>query len=96
MADKEKDKKATPAAKKAAPAKAASTAKAPKAGAKPAAACLFEGQGPQARVAKPLTRVWSARRHPRRGRAAGGDREAAPVPRPNRARSRRLPPGTHR
>jgi large subunit ribosomal protein L4 len=61
MADKEKDpKKATPAAKKAAPVKAASTAKAPKAAAaKPATrTAAAKAKAPAKRaVARPLTRV---------------------------------------
>jgi large subunit ribosomal protein L4 len=59
MADKEKDKKATPAAKKAAPAKAAATKAAPaKASARPAARAPAPAKAPPKRaVARPQTRV---------------------------------------
>ena len=85
MADKEKDKKATPAAKKAAPAKAASTAKATtaKAAAKPAAAkTKAKAKAPAKRaVARPVTRVVrpEAQREERRSREE--ERPAAPRPR---------------
>jgi large subunit ribosomal protein L4 len=93
MADKEKDKKATPAAKKAAPVKAASTSKAqPKAAAaaKPAARpAAAKAKAPAKRaIAKPLTRVVRPQ-EPREERRARTDakREA---PRP-KAEPRPLP-----
>jgi len=83
MADKEKDKKATPAAKKAAPAKAASTAKATtaKAAAKPAAAKTKAKAPAKRAVARPVTRVVrpEAQREERRSREE--ERPAAPRPR---------------
>ena len=87
MADKEKDKKATPAAKKAAPAKAtvAKTATA-KAAAKPAAA---KPKPPAKRaVARPLTRVVRPPEPREDRRAREEERPAAPRP---RAEARPLP-----
>ncbi len=88
MADREKDKKATPSAKKAAPAKAASTTKAAtaKAATKPVAA---KAKAPAKRaVARPLTRVVrpEAPREERRAR----EQEPTEAPRP-RAEARPLP-----
>jgi large subunit ribosomal protein L4 len=88
MADKEKDKKATPAAKKAAPAKAAAATKATtaKAAAKPVAA---KAKAPAKRaVARPLTRVVRPEtpREERRPR----EEERPESPRP-RAEARPLP-----
>jgi large subunit ribosomal protein L4 len=92
MADKEKDKKATPAAKKAAPAKAAparaaSTTKATaKAAAKPAAA---RAKAPAKRaVARPLTRV--VRPEPQREERRERKEEPREAPRP-RVEARPLP-----
>jgi large subunit ribosomal protein L4 len=80
MADKEKDKKATPVAKKAARVKAASTTKTPaKAAGKPAAA---KAKTPAKRaVARPVTRVVrpGQQREERRGRTE--ERPEAPRPR---------------
>ena len=92
MADKEKDKKATPAAKKAAPAKA-TTAKATsakpataKAATKPAAA---KAKAPAKRaVARPLTRVVRPEQPREVRRARGEERPSAPAP---RAEARPLP-----
>ena len=87
MADKEKDKKATPAAKKAAPAKTtvAKTATA-KAAAKPAAA---RPKAPAKRaVARPLTRVVRPPEPREDRRAREEERPAAPRP---RAEARPLP-----
>jgi large subunit ribosomal protein L4 len=88
MADKEKDKKATPAAKKAAPAKA--TAAKPttaKAAAKPAAA---KAKAPAKRaVARPVTRVVRPP-EPREERRARDEQERRETPRP-RAEARPLP-----
>jgi len=87
MADKEKDKKATPAAKKAAPAKTtvAKTATA-KAAAKPAAA---KAKAPAKRaVARPLTRVVRPPEPREDRRAREEERPAAPRP---RAEARPLP-----
>jgi len=87
MADKEKDKKATPAAKKAAPAKTtvAKTATA-KAAAKPAAA---KPKAPAKRaVARPLTRVVRPPEPREERRAREEERPAAPRP---RAEARPLP-----
>jgi large subunit ribosomal protein L4 len=87
MADKEKDKKATPAAKKAAPAKAAGAAKTTaKAAAKPAAA---KAKAPAKRaVARPLTRVVRPEPQREERRARQEERPAAPRP---RAETRPLP-----
>ncbi len=80
MADKEKDKKATPAAKKAAPAKAAGAAKTTaKAAAKPVAA---KAKAPAKRaVARPLTRVVRPEPQREERRARQEERPAAPRPR---------------
>ena len=87
MADKEKDKKATPAAKKAAPAKAAAAkTTTAKAATKPAAA---KAKAPAKRaVARPLTRVVrpEAPREERRARE-----EERPEPARPRAEARPLP-----
>jgi large subunit ribosomal protein L4 len=80
MADKEKDKKTTPAAKKAAPVKA-TTAKAPaaKAAARPAAA---KAKAPAKRaVARPLTRVVRPPEAREERRARAEERPEAPRPR---------------
>jgi large subunit ribosomal protein L4 len=91
MADKEKDKKATPAAKKAAPAKAAAKTTPAKAAAKPAAAkpAAAKAKAPAKRaVARPLTRVV----RPEQPREERRDRKEEPreAPRP-RAEARPLP-----
>ncbi len=85
MADKEKDKKATPAAKKAAPAKAiaaktiAAKTTTAKAAAKPAAA---KAKVPAKRaVARPLTRVVRPEQPREARRAREEERPAAPRPR---------------
>ena len=92
MADKEKDKKATPAAKKAAPAKAVAAKTAPaktttaKAAAKPAAA---KAKAPAKRaVARPLTRVVRPPEPREERRARTEEKPAAPRP---RAEARPLP-----
>ena len=88
MADKEKDKKATPAAKKPAPAKAASATKTTtaKAAAKPAAA---KAKAPAKRaVARPVTRVVRPEAPREERRAREEERPAAPRP---RAEARPLP-----
>jgi len=88
MADKEKDKKATPAAKKAAPAKAtAAKTTTAKASAKPAAA---KAKAPAKRaVARPITRVVRPP-EPREERRAREEQERRETPRP-RAEARPLP-----
>ena len=87
MADKEKDKKATPAAKKAAPAKAAGAAKTTaKAAAKPVG---LKAKAPAKRaVARPLTRVVRPEPQREERRARQEERPAAPRP---RAETRPLP-----
>jgi large subunit ribosomal protein L4 len=76
MADKEKDKKATPAAKKAAPAKATAAKTTAKAAAKPAAA---KAKAPAKRaVARPLTRVVRPSEPREERRARTEERPAAP------------------
>ena len=92
MADKEKDrKKATPVAKKAAPAKAVSTAKAaptkaapPKAAAKPAVRpAAAKAKAPAKRaVARPVTRV--VRPEPQREERREREEERPEAPRPRR------------
>jgi large subunit ribosomal protein L4 len=88
MADKEKDKKATPAAKKAAPAKAtAAKTTTTKAAAKPAAA---KAKAPAKRaVARPVTRVVRPP-EPREERRARKEQERRETPGP-RAEARPLP-----
>ena len=88
MADKEKDKKTTPAAKKAAPAKATAAKKTTaKASAKPAAA---KAKAPAKRaVARPITRVVRPP-EPREERRAREEQERRETPRP-RAEARPLP-----
>jgi large subunit ribosomal protein L4 len=92
MADKEKDpKKATPAAKKAAPVKAASTTKAQKAAAaKPAARpAAAKAKAPAKRaVARPLTRVVRPPEPREERRAREEERREAPRP---KAETRPLP-----
>ncbi|MDQ2914794.1 MAG: 50S ribosomal protein L4 [Chloroflexota bacterium] len=86
MADKEKDKKATPAVKKAAPAKAAATKTTAKAAAKPAAA---KTKAPTKRaVARPVTRV--VRPEPQREERRAREEERPEAPRP-RVEARPLP-----
>ena len=87
MADKEKDKKATPAAKKAAPAKAAGAAKTTaKAATKPVG---LKAKAPAKRaVARPLTRVVRPEPQREERRARQEERPAAPRP---RAETRPLP-----
>ena len=87
MADKEKDKKATPAAKKPAPAKAtAAKTTTAKAAAKPAAA---KAKAPAKRaVARPLTRVVGPPEPRVERRARTEEKPAAPRP---RAEARPLP-----
>ena len=87
MADKEKDKKATPAAKKAAPVKAAGAAKTTaKAAAKPVG---LKAKAPAKRaVARPLTRVVRPEPQREERRARQEERPAAPRP---RAETRPLP-----
>jgi large subunit ribosomal protein L4 len=88
MADKEKDKKARPAAKKAAPAKAASTPKAATAKA-PARPAAVKAKAPAKRaVARPLTRVVRPEPPREERRARQEERPAAPRP---RAEARPLP-----
>ena len=86
MADKEKDKKATPAVKKAAPAKATAAKTTAKAATKPAAA---KAKAPVKRaVARPLTRV--VRPEPQREERRARQEERPEAPRP-RAEARPLP-----
>jgi large subunit ribosomal protein L4 len=86
MADKERDKKATPAARKAAPAKAVSTKPTAKAAAKPATA---KAKAPAKRaVARPATRV--VRAEPQREERRARDEERPEAPRP-RVEARALP-----
>ena len=86
MADKEKDKKATPAAKKAAPVKATAAKTTAKAAAKPAAA---KAKAPAKRaVARPLTRVVRPETPREERRARQEERPEAPRP---RAEARPLP-----
>jgi large subunit ribosomal protein L4 len=86
MADKEKDKKATPAAKKAAPVKATAAKTTAKAAAKPAAA---KAKAPAKRaVARPLTRVVRPESPREERRARQEERPEAPRP---RAEARQLP-----
>jgi len=92
MADKEKDKKATPAAKKTAPAKATAAKATPaKAAAKPAAAkpVAAKAKAPAKRaVARPLTRV--VRPEPQREERRERKEEPREAPRP-RVEARPLP-----
>jgi large subunit ribosomal protein L4 len=88
MADKEKDKKATPAAKKAAPAKAASTKPTAKAAAKPAAAAKAKAAPAKRAVARPATRV--VRPEPQREERRAREEERPEAPRP-RVEARPLP-----
>lgn len=86
MADKEKDKKATPAAKKAAPVKATAAKTTAKAAAKSAAA---KAKAPAKRaVARPLTRVVRPETPREERRARQEERPEAPRP---RAEARPLP-----